>query len=276
MGRLLYMSSYTITEEKLERAMEKLIKEMVEKGMIQGDPQKILEKVMTGLKEAYKKDGEYPQDILTNPLEIKKLQQLVVCAALETQFEKHPELAKSFNTTDIAKALFDKNEPKDKAKNTLTDFFKKLNELKPDGLRLTPEELDKHVDSLVDNILKRKDQDDPKDDATLAAANKFAQEMADLIFVELYGVTSTGVPLAIKEVVGNPASFPENLVDLGPGKGGSLYDPLDPNSQNVSPEIKDSVKQRFSAIEDVTNAFSDFLSSKNNNIVHQAPGLKAQ
>ena len=204
------MSSYTMREDRLEEALEKLCDKLIEKGaMGPGDKHKAIEMVKNALINAYP-DG-VPQDLFTDPAKQKTLLVGLISAPL---MEKNPAL--QFDLTLFFKAELKPEEVKTLFKTFLTE----LNKLEPDPhKRRSEKEIDKEVDALLEKIEREKQEKLEAGEFARLVDNPAASDALEEIFETLFGMTQFGVAVVLTVNKGNVGGIIDNYSASNTGRG---------------------------------------------------------
>ncbi|MCD6039219.1 MAG: hypothetical protein K0S27_619 [Gammaproteobacteria bacterium] len=208
--RSIKMSSYTLREDHLEEALEKLCDKLIEKGAMKPeDKQHAIEMVKNALVNAYP-DG-VPQDLFTDPVKQKTLLVGLISAPL---MENNPAL--KFDLTLFFKAEFQPQEVKTLFKTFLTE----LNKLEPDpNKRRSEKEIEAETEALLEKIAQEKQKKLEEGESLRVVDSPAVSNELEDIFETLFGMTQFGVAVVLSVNKGNTAGIIDSYSASNTGRG---------------------------------------------------------
>jgi hypothetical protein len=255
---------YTLSEDRLETALEHLCDKLIEKGILQeGEKKAAIETVKNTLQETYK-DG-IPQDLFTDPNKQKTLFMALISSAL---MEKNSALTLDLDL--LFKAELQPTETKPLFKKLLTN----LNDLEPNPAKQRKEEeieelIDLLTNKIAEEIQKKKAAGDA-DSPTLTDSST-AVDALEIVFESLYGITEQGQEVVLAKQDGNSMGIADTtpaFTALGGilREGRALYGDL-----STDPSVNAAAETRLLGLGGLGEAALNEL--KASHVLHSSPSL---
>ncbi len=241
------MSDHPLRDDKLREAIEHLVTKMMEKDLIKtNDKDGLIDAVKEALTAGNNpnESKEILESVFTNPLNMKKLMSLVICANIERN-TNDPSLLNIFDTKKLAKALFEpKNSPQEKeeAKKTVSVFLlammpkpkgkKEADLLAEELLKENQNELDaQNQQMLQEHLLNYMDVMKTQEQRAAEA------RQAEFEYVLAFGDSPDGSPIVVTLQTSNVNSFVDQVVLTPTGNAGFLNEELKDLEDNFATEL---------------------------------------
>lgn len=261
--------TFSTQHSDLQWAIEKLIDKMMEKGFIpkSEDKEALISRVAEALNEAYG-HGNVPTEIFTNPAQQKNIMSLVLCAMVEKNLTanpalKPPGLLDTFNTLELAKALFAPEDPV-LAKQQISAFALTLLPPRPGAKKL--------ADELAEEMMRQNELFNQ--DTRLYDAN--ANENLSFVFSQMealkqlnfehaqeYGVGLSGLSFVISIQFGNATALPDTQTLASTRAPGYLNSEQDPTNPNLNEAVRILIAERMEDIAGVQNSVTKEMIGRN-------------
>ncbi len=257
-------SLYTLSEEDLEKALEKICQKLVEEKRAMGkeDKQQAIAKVKEALEYAYPEG--VPQDLFTDPAKQKTLIVGLISAAW---MSKVPSL--HFDLRLFFKAELQPAETKKLFKTFLTE----LNKLQPNpGKRRSPEQIEEETNALLEQIEQEKQEKLEEGESLRLVDSRFASDALDEIFETLFGINRFGNAVVLTVNKGNVGGAIDNYTAHS-ARGGSIHEGRGlAGDTSTDPSITAMAQERLLNLSGIGAEVLAELTS--NGIIHKPPTPK--